>query len=135
MLRAANALPGDLVRVGGAATVAGRTARRSSVALVNSVGRNRVIQDRLARAKLTVRAQSEVIRREMMSDYARYVDGDSAALEALLDLRDVEAEPIPEVPQPVALGRFRFRRSLADEQVGRVQRTYRKPVKPWDRSR
>lgn len=128
--KAANALPGDLMRVGGAASVAGKTARRtgSTVARV-------AFRDRLARAKSNFREETEISRRELTSEYARYADGDSAALEALLDLRDLDAEPIPSVPSPITAGRRRFRRPLPAAAVPRMQRSYQKPVKPWDRSR
>lgn len=144
----AKAMPGDLLRAGGTAAVSAKAARRTgalaarggvaaargsrAVARFAPDQRQR-LSDSINRAKSLVRDETEAVRREMMSDYARHVDGESAALEALLDLRDVEAEPIPDVPPAVAPGRRRFRRPLPAPEVARAQRTYRRPRNSWDR--
>jgi hypothetical protein len=141
VVRAANAMPGDVLRVGGAAAVSARAARRTtSLAARTSTGivrfgprQRRRLGARIDAARFDLADAAENARRELKSDYARFVDGEGAALEALLDLRDVESEPIPPVPAPVAAGRRRFRRSLPSADVARVQRTYKRPVKAWDR--
>jgi len=145
IIRVANALPGDAVRVGAAATVAGRAAKRTGLTvrrtgssaarlMPRSVPRpTQQLGDRLARIQTRVRQESEPIRRELKSEYARYVDGESAALDALLDRRDVEADPLPELPPAVRRGRFRFRRQLSGPSQPRVQRTYRQHQNSWDR--
>ncbi len=166
VVRAANALPGDVIKAGGAAAVSARAARRgSAVALrtgsvavrTGSVAARtgnaavRVTRDGMARrprpaiaervrsVRGAVADQAEVDRRDLMRDFRSFAAGGGAAgeaagIDALLDLRPSgPEEPLPTTPPPVASGRRRFVAALRTAEVGRVQRTYRRPQKPWDR--
>ncbi len=153
----ANALPGDVLRVGGTAAVAGRAAKRTgmlavrggsvaartsaAVAKSGSAAAHLVPSTkqrfgaRAAAAKRAWQDETEAARKELASDYARHVDGDEAGLETLLDRRDVEAQPLPMVQTAVNPGRRRFRRPPPAPEVPRMQRSYRRPEKAWDRPR
>lgn len=151
VVKAADKLPIDIVRAGGAAVVAGQTSRALGERAVSAgavakraieSGANLTGSVLAAGADLKqagndlaseIRAESDHTRREIKADIARDTQGEAAALEALLDVRDAEAEPIPEVGNPIQKGRRRFRPSLPTPPVNRMQRTYRRPVKPWDR--
>ncbi len=145
VVKAAEKLPGDIVRSGGAAIVATQRSRDAAVqakriasgtkrSTERVVTARRHLFDSVRSAASEVRDESEMIRRQMKSDVLRETEGEGAALDALLDLRDSPIdEPLPEVPPAVSSGRRRFRPGLPAAPVNRVQRTYRRPTKPWDR--
>ncbi len=161
VVRAANALPGDVIKAGGAAAVSAKAARRGSSVAVRTgsaamrtgavaarvtragvtMRPRQAIADRLRSARDSVTDQAELDRRDLLRDF-RYFNagggsaGETAATEALLDLRSDERSldaPIPLTPPPIPRGRRRFVAALRAPEVGRVQRTYRPPQKPWDR--
>ncbi len=143
--KAINVLPGDLMRVGGTAMVAGtavRTAGRASRRAVRVAsaststlrGRKAAVDALLAGASAEWRREIEGERRRFRSDLIRLTRGPDAALEALLDLRaDDGANPadLPRTREPIPAGRRRPLR-LPAPLVDRVQRSYRPPGKPWD---
>ncbi|MEZ5226507.1 MAG: hypothetical protein R2710_07490 [Acidimicrobiales bacterium] len=138
--RVVNALPGDLPRVGGAAIVAknnAATAAKATVAVTRAArklsGTPRDVGDRVRSVRAEIGEGIERERRRLKADAIRETEGEGAALEALLDLRAVEAEPLPEVKPPIARGRRRHQPSLPAPPVARVQRTYLPPVTSWDR--
>lgn len=161
VVRAANALPGDVIKVGGAAAISARAARRGgSVAVRTGAAAARTgavaarvtragvtmrprsaITDRIRSARDSVTDQAELDRRDLLRDFRYYnagggAAGETAATEAMLDLRSEGrplVAPLPPIPPPVPSGRRRFVRALRAPEVGRVQRTYRPPQKPWDR--
>ena len=152
-------LPGDPVRVGGGAVVAGRSARQVAVGAGRAsraadVGRRRLGRDigrvttalgdrpRPARsgrdlaARLGAEIQAETDRTERNLRSRLLLDsrGRAAADDALLDRRlDPTAPQPPEPPPPVPPGRWLAPRRRAGAEVPRVQRTYRPPRRPWDR--
>ncbi|MDA3041273.1 MAG: hypothetical protein O3C27_17445 [Actinomycetota bacterium] len=144
--RVINALPGDLMRVGGTAMVAGSAARsagragRRAVTVASAgtstfLGRKATVDRLFADAAGTWRQEVEGERRRLRSDLLRCTRGAEAAVNALLDLRvdaDLDAHTdLPPMLEPVPAGRRRPLR-LAAPLVERVQRSYRPPVKPWD---
>ncbi len=142
MHRVVDALPGDLHRVGGAAIVArnnAATAARASVAVTRTarqIGRTpRAAGERWRRARSELDEQIESERRRLKSDAVRETEGEGAALEALLDLRASEQEPLPEVKAPIERGRRRHVPALPTAPVNRVQRSYRPPASSLDRAR
>ena len=144
-------LPRNPVRAGGGLVVAGRNARRLATgtgraARVANDGRRRVAEVNATRPRLgsirraigdDLARESERSRRELRADYLRATVGDAQADEALLDLRDEPLDqrngPSLEPPEPVRSGRWRAPRRVARHTVDRVQRTYRRPTRPWDR--
>lgn len=159
---AARLLPGEVTRVGGAVVVAGNGAvgvARNSVVVARHSGRvasrtlrmtraagqaggrgvvvaqttRRRIETNLRRAFDDVGDEIERERRRLRSEQLRETEGEAAALEALLDLRRIDEEPLPEVPAPIRRGRRRARPALSPPPVARVQRSYHPPVNPWDR--
>ena len=141
VVRAIDAAPGDLLRVGGGAVAAGRAARTVSdrSRRVGSVTRS--LRRRWSDPGATVRQvrdewrrESERSERELWAEYHRSQGDHAAADDALLDRRHLRRGdgPLPAVPDPVPPGRPRARRR-ATTAVGRVQRTYRRAAKPWDR--
>ncbi|MEM9561146.1 MAG: hypothetical protein AAGA93_00925 [Actinomycetota bacterium] len=166
VVMALDAMPGDPLRRGGQAVVAGRSARRVATGAGQATraadrGRRRVagVFDRAAevvdarprpvsagralgeRFGFEVRDETDRAHRELRSEMLRHSRGRTAADDALLDRRnepdnviDVEAAaPIAEPPEPIRRGRFRAPRRLAASPVARVQRTYQRPRRPWDR--
>ncbi len=145
VVKAAEKLPGDLVRSGGAAIVATQRSKDAASQVRRFAGTTkrstqrvttarRDLRDRVASAANEVRYESESARRRLKSDVLRETEGEAAALDALLDLRESDEDvPLPEVPPAVRRGRRRFRPALPEAPVNRVQRTYRRPTKPWDR--
>ena len=152
--KAANALPGDIVKAGGAAVVSARAARQSvrvaktgglAAAKVTKAGVQLTSQatslrpgpavaGRIRAARGAIADQAGVDERELRADFRRYRGDEEGATNALLDMRDERADgPLPEVPDPVSTGRRRFTAPRREPEVGRVQRTYRRPSKPWDR--
>lgn len=124
--------PGDPVRLGGQAVVAGRSARRVAGGAAAGAGR----AGRLVRRRFgdEVRAESELTGRRLRSRMLRHLVGDAAADDVLLDLRrggDGPDEPLPATPRPVATGRWRAPRRIS-RPVGRVQRSYQPPRRRWD---
>lgn len=126
--------PGDPVRLGGSAVVAGRSARVAARGAASGAGR----AGRLVRRRFgdEVRVESERTRRRLRSRMLRHLVGDAAADDALLDLRSapsgVDSRPLPDPPRPVPSGRWRAPRRHPEPEVARVQRTYRPPRRPWD---
>ncbi len=151
VVRAANVLPGDLMRVGGSAVIAAEAARSTAVvakrasAGVRKAGfgagslvfkarslpaRVHDLRDSIAR---DIAVETESSRRSLMADFQRELRGEAAAINALLDLRGTNKEPLPDVPPPIQRGRRRFVPQLGSAAPNRVQRTYQKPIKAWDR--
>lgn len=153
VVKAANVLPGDLIKAGGAAAVSARAAQRGArVAKTGGVVAARVtragmslrprsaVTERLRSAREAVSAQADLDARDLRADVQRYIvggqAGERAATEALLDLRSSRSDdPLPVVPEPIRSGRHRFVRALPAPEIARVQRTYRRAQKPWDRRR
>ena len=153
--KAVNALPGDVMKAGGAAVVSARAAQRSagvaqrgarvggSVAarVTRSVAQRPrpEIADRIRSAREAAADQAELDRRDLRSDFQRYIHGggpagERAATDALLDRRDPVGDvPLPEVPEPIRRGRSRFVAQRGTPEIPRVQRSYRRPQKRWDR--
>lgn len=150
--KAANALPGDIVKAGGAAVVSARAARQSAraaktggllAAKVTKAGVQMsgqavrpgpAIADRLRAARHSIADQAEADQRELRADFLRYRGDEEGATNALLDVRDERSDgPLPEVPSSVRPGRRRFVPPRRTPEVDRVQRSYRRPSKPWDR--
>ena len=153
--KAANALPGDIVKAGGAAVVSARAARQSAraaktggllAARVTKAGvqfssqaaslrPGPAVAGRLRAARDSIADQAEADERELRADFLRYSGDEEGAINALLDVRDGRSNgPLPGVPDPVARGRRRFATPRRTPEVGRVQRSYRRPAKPWDRT-
>lgn len=151
VVRAANVLPGDLMRIGGSAVVAAEAARSTAVVAKRaSVGLKKAgygagslvstarsmparlhgLRENIAR---DIAAETESSRRSLMADFQRELRGEAAAINSLLDLRGTNEEPLPDVPPPVQAGRRRFVPQLGSSSPNRVQRTYQKPIKAWDR--
>lgn len=145
------ALPGDVLRVGGAAVASGQvavTAARTSQhaaelaygagrvghRTLRSVGRTRkAVRGRVDAMTGEWRDLTDLERRRLRAEYLRHTEGDDAAFAALLDVRTApEPQPLPETPAPVPGGRRRFRQPLPAAPVNRVQRTYRRARKAWD---
>lgn len=153
LVKAANVLPGDLIKAGGAAAVSARAAHRgarvtksSGVVAVRvtragvSLRPRSAVADRIRLAREAVSSQVEHDERDLRGDLQRYIlggqAGERAATEALLDLRSSRADdPLPVVPEPIRRGRLRFVPALPAPEVARAQRSYRRPQKPWDRRR
>lgn len=145
LAKAAHALPGDLVRLGGAAVVVSQKGRRASSAaraatkasgrVVAAAGASRRRVGRGARiVGDEITAEMKLEERRLRSDAARERYGQSAATEELLDLREAnDRPPLPKVADPIRAGRRRFRPPLPRAPVNRVQRSYRRATKPWDR--
>ncbi len=166
VVMALDAMPGDPLRRGGQAVVAGRSARRVAAEAGRATraadrGRRRVAGaiDRAAdlvegrprpaaagralgeRFGVEVRTESDRAQRELRSQMLGHSRGRAAADDAMLDRRepfggviDLESDRSdPEPPAPVRQGRFRAPRRRTSVVVDRVQRTYHRPRRPWDR--
>ncbi len=142
--KVAERLPGDVVRAGGTAKVAFDQTRSAGgrVKAVAGGARNatgsvgsarRQLRDRVGALNGDVRGETESARRRIKSEMLAKREGPAAALDALLDIRDVDETPLPEVPDAVERGRRRHRKALPEAPVNRVQRSYRRAVKAWDR--
>lgn len=152
--KAANALPGDIVKAGGAAVVSARAARQSARVAKNSglvaakvtksgvqlstratgIRPTTAVAGRLRAARRSVADQAELDQRELRADFLRYRGDDEGATNALLDQRNDRIDgPLPDVPDPVQSGRRRFVSQRRVPEVDRAQRSYRRPTKPWDR--
>ncbi len=139
VVRAIDAAPGDLLRIGGGAMAAGRAARTlgdGSRRIGAATARLRRRWSDPAGAARGLRDQwrheADMSERELWAEYHRAHGDHAAADEALLDRRGrLRADPLPPVPDPVPAGRPRVRRR-ATTVVNRVQRTYRRTGKPWD---
>jgi hypothetical protein len=167
---AADRLPGDPIKSGAQAVVAGRSLRRAAngsarAAKAANDGRRAVsaqagragaqvgrLADRAAAVgelRQEVRRESELARRELHAHRLQVSGaGRAAADDALLDRRSPTesldlgvddphadgdaAHPLDRIPEPVTSGRRRFR-ARPEALVQRVQRSYRKPTRPWDR--
>ncbi len=140
VVRAIDAAPGDLLRVGGGAIATGRAARTVSDGSRRVGSATKRIRHRWSDPGGSVRhvrdqwrTEADGRERELWADYHRANGDHAAADEALLDRRHrPERPPLPSVPEPVPPGRP-FVRSRASVMVDRVQRTYRRAPKPWDR--
>lgn len=75
--------------------------------------------------------------RRHRADLARGEGDETAATDAFLDVRTSprDAWEPPARPEPIASGRRRHVPELPPTPVGRVQRTYQRPTKAWDRVR
>lgn len=162
LARVAHALPAEIIRSAGTVVAVGSAVRKSASLVrttanttasatgtaisasrtasgaVKAAGESLRAQrqnlgERVADAAGDLRIQSELDRRELKAAYVRHTEGDGPGLEARLDLRSIDDEPIPETPDPVSAGRRRFRPALPSPPVNRVQRSYRRSTKPWDR--
>ncbi len=143
--KAINILPGDLMRVGGTAMVAGaavrsagragrRAAKVATAGTSTLRGRKAAVDALLAGASDEWQRQVEGERRRLRGDLLRLTRGPDAALDALLDLRSGERLQPPDLlltPEPIPVGRRRPLR-LPVPLIDRVQRSYRPRVKPWD---
>jgi hypothetical protein len=140
VVKSIDAAPGDLMRVGGRALAASRAARRVGQTSRRMGGVGRHWRDRsvstvaLAQSlRRDWRSESEQARREFWADYHRAQGDHQSADEALLDRRAPRNErPLPEIPDPVPPGRRRLR-TAPRPVVNRVQRSYRRMARPWDR--
>lgn len=135
VVRAADALPGDVMRAGGATLAAGRVAAKGLGAASNRAKdkAQRNVDD--FRAEVVV--ETDLAKRSLWSDFLRYTGRSDEATDALLDLRtsiDPKSEAgsaFARVPRPVTAGRRLVTRKR-QEKVKRVQRSYRPQIKPWD---
>lgn len=151
IVKAANALPGDIVKASGAAVVSARAARQSARAAKNgglvaarvtkagvqlstqAASLRPDVAGRIRGARSTIAEQADADERELRADYLRYTGDEAGAIDALLDLRDERSDgPLPDVPDPVVRGRRRFTATRSVPEVDRVQRTYSRPTKRWD---
>ena len=136
VVKAADALPGDVMRAGGATLVAGRVAARG-IGSVGARARGRAKgQVRDIRDEIVV--ESELAERSLWSDFLRFTGRVDEATDALLDLRSTNVDPNQKpgeafigVPRPVGIGR-RFGTRRRPELVNRKQRSYRRQPKAWD---
>lgn len=154
VVKAANALPGDVVKAGGAAVVSARAARQSAKVAKNggavaarvtkagvqlsaqagSLRPRAAITGKIRDARSSIADQAEADERSLRADFLRYTGDEAGATNALLDVRDRRSnDPLPEVPEPVQEGRRRFVAPRPKPEVGRMQRSYRRPTKPWDK--
>lgn len=139
VVRAIDAAPGDLLRLGGGAVAAGRAARAVSDRSRRVGSATRRLRRRWSDPGGTARLigeqwrrETELSERELWAEYHRTRGDHAAADEALLDRRRrLDDAPLPRVPEAVPPGRPRARRRAATV-VDRVQRTYRRAPKPWD---
>lgn len=149
VVHALSAMPGDPIRVGGSAMATSRGARSAFRATRKTTGSaSRLVRwvshsahgTRGFRRRFVdqVREESELDRRRMWSEYRRAEGDHQAADEILLERRDafhpIRKDELPVIPDAVPTGRFRS----VDEPprtVDRRLRSYRRPIKPWDRPR
>lgn len=152
--KVASVLPGDVVKAGGAAIVSARAAQQGARAAqkggvvaarvtkagvqagakANAMRPRPDVANRIRAVRSAIDEQSSMDERELRADFLRYQGDHEGATDALLDLRDPSRRPpIPEIPEPVEPGRRRFVRRRSEAPVARVQRSYRRPTKPWDR--
>ena len=100
----------------------------------------------MVRLGAEVRAETDDRRRQLRSRMLLHSRGRTAADDALLDRRTMAGElldPGDEIdfldvdpvgpPPPVRAGRWRAPRPRPEPPVARVQRTYQRPRRPWDR--
>lgn len=149
--RIVNRLPPEAKQLGGSAVVAGRAARttaagsRRAVAIAGQTSRRVAAVPGSARHAIErVKDETEASGRRLRAQYLAETVGPDAATDALLDVRteppagssrrsdamDEVDQLHDSVPGPVARGRRRFR-PRAVVPVGRMQRTYRRPTRPW----
>ncbi len=145
LVKVAGVLPGDVLRVGGTAVVAGnatmaagRIARSASGA---AVGGTRSLRARKAAADALLgdlrsdwRVEVDRERRVLRAALYRRTRGADAGFDEFLDVRSVDGlhSPLPMEPAPVAAGRRRPSPTLPSVMINRVQRSYRPPIKAWD---
>lgn len=141
-------MPGDPLRAAGTAVAAGRSARRAAQLSKSVAGSTaapiRAVDQFRRRARAWGQAigvdigdESSSVERQLWADYHRSRGDHTRADQSLLDVRpDVEDSRVAEeiwgdVPPESPRGRLRSRRSRA-VRPQRVQRSYRRPQKPWD---
>ncbi len=138
----------DPLRAGSSVMVAGKATKAAANGSQRATKRaadglriaNRV-RRRLSEAKDGVRSdfQTEVVDsvRLLRSQYVAITEGEDAATDALLDVRnDVETpDDLPDVPDPVSKGRRRWKPSPPEPKTNRMQRSYLPPIKPWNKRR
>lgn len=131
-VKVADALPGDVLKAGGSAVVAGQTALRSAQAARQLATAKERAKEKLQSAKDEFGAGIAAEERAYRSDLYRHTRGEAAATDALLDVRAlVEEGPLPRISAPVTRRRWR-RAQAALPAVQRVQRRYMRPKKAWD---
>jgi hypothetical protein len=135
VVKAADALPGDVMRAGGATLAAGRVAAKG-IGAANNRARDRA-QRNVDAFRAEVAVETELAKRSLWSDFLRFSGRADDATDALLDLRATvhpKSEPgsaFLRVPPPVFAGRRRGRQPRPDK-VKRVKRSYLRPINPWD---
>jgi hypothetical protein len=135
VVKAADALPGDVMRAGGATLAASRVAAKG-IKITSKAAKDQT-QRNLDEIRGDIAIETEQVRRSLWSDFLRFNGRDEEATNALLDLRvkgASQADPrgaFKNVPRSVAAGRKLLSRTEA-EPIPRVQRTYRRAKKPWD---
>ncbi len=137
--RAARSAAGSASRAAGSASRAAGSASRAAGSASRAAGSAsqvpRDLRTRLQAARFELGVEIEHERRRLKSDAVRETEGEGAALEALLDLRATDIEPLPVVKPPIDRGRKRHQPVRPAPPVARVQRSYLPPVNPWDRPR
>ena len=135
VVKAADAMPGDVMRAGGATLAAGRVAAKGIK--VTGAKAKEQTQRNLDDIRSDIAVESEIARRSLWSDFLSFSGRHDEATDALLDLRSgrrrgEDAEVVfRRIPNPVKAGRKLLSRS-EQEPVGRVQRSYRPAKKTWD---
>ncbi len=135
VVRAADSLPGDVMRAGGATLAASRVAVKGLGAASNRA-KDRA-QQNVDDFRSEVATETELAKRSLWSDFLSYTGRTDEATDALLDLRttvDPKSDPgaaFSRVPRPVSTGRRLVVRK-GPEKAKRVRRSYRQQIKPWD---
>lgn len=135
VVKAADALPGDVMRAGGATLAASRVAAKG-IKVTSKAAKDQT-QRNLDEIRNDIAIETEQARRSLWSDFLRFSGRTDEATDVLLDMRAKGGSHVKpgkafrNVPRPVAAGR-RLLNRREPEPVGRVQRTYRKAPKPWD---
>lgn len=135
VVKAADAMPGDVMRAGGATLVAGRVAAKGIK--VTSAKAKEQTQRNLDDIRSDIAVESEIVRRSLWSDFLRFNGRPDEATDALLDVRgnrNTGGDPaamFKRLPNPVATGR-KLLGKAKEEPVSRVQRSFRPAKKPWD---
>ncbi len=135
VVKAADALPGDVMRAGGATLAASRVAAKGIQATSNRAKEQ--TQRNLDDIRSEIEVESEVARRSLWADFLRFNGRHDEATDALLDVRDNRSDDddpaamFKRLPNPVAAGR-KLLGKAEEEPVARVQRSFRPAKKPWD---
>ncbi len=135
----AGATAGDAAAQGTriAATGAAAGARLAARATRRGNDLQRRSRDGIADARADWERATDLEWRRHRADLARGDGDETAATEAWLDVRTSpdDAWTPPATPEPVDAGRRRHVPELPEPPVNRVQRTYQRPRKAWDRTR